>query len=284
MKKIIPFFFIVALIAAVASCHCTKGKQTVQQRPAGDTVVRQYNSVVVKNPKEIDLGNGLKYTVTSQGNGPLPKRGQKIVVLYTGKYTNDTVFDASYKYGYKPAPFHLGRQEVIPGWDSVFSHLHAGDKATMTVPPQYGYGAKVHGSIPANSTLIFDVEVITIGQPWNAAGKDTITTKSGLKMILLEAHPDGVMPVKGNMVSVHYSGYLLDGQMFDSSFDRGQPYTYPLGGQVIAGWNEGLALMHKGEKAKLIIPYALGYGAQGRLPLIPPKATLVFDVQLVDVK
>lgn len=109
-------------------------------------------------------------------------------------------------------------------------------------------------------------------------------TESGL-MFMMENEGTGAKAKAGDTVTVHYSGYLLDGTKFDASYDRGQPITFPLGqGYVIPGWEEGIALLGKGGKAKLIIPYQLAYGEQGRPPVIPPKATLVFDVELVDVK
>ena len=95
----------------------------------------------------------------------------------------------------------------------------------------------------------------------------------------------GAMPKDTNTVKVHYTGTLLNGTKFDSSRDRGQPLPFVLGtGQVIRGWDEGIALLKVGGKAKLIIPHELGYGEQGYPPVIPPKSTLVFDVELVDVK
>ena len=89
----------------------------------------------------------------------------------------------------------------------------------------------------------------------------------------------------GKTVKVHYSGYLADGKMFDSSIERGEPIEFPLGqGMVIPGWEEGIALMNVGDKLRLVIPYYLAYGEQGREPIIPAKADLTFDVELVDVK
>ena len=95
----------------------------------------------------------------------------------------------------------------------------------------------------------------------------------------------GSNPRVGSSVSVHYSGYLLDGTKFDSSYDRGEPITFPLGqGRVIKGWDEGISLLSKGAKAKFIIPSDLAYGERGAGGVIPPGATLIFEVELVDFK
>jgi peptidylprolyl isomerase len=92
----------------------------------------------------------------------------------------------------------------------------------------------------------------------------------------------GDTPKKGAMVTVHYTGKLLNGKKFDSSYDRKQPIDFPVGsGQVIKGWDEALLSMKKGEKRVLIIPPSLGYGPSGRGP-IPPNAIMVFDVELVN--
>lgn len=95
---------------------------------------------------------------------------------------------------------------------------------------------------------------------------------------------EGAAPQKGDMVSVHYAGRLEDGTEFDNSFKRGQPIQFPLGtGRVIAGWDEGIALMKEGGEATLTIPPELGYGARGAGGVIPPNATLIFEVELVKV-
>lgn len=95
----------------------------------------------------------------------------------------------------------------------------------------------------------------------------------------------GAMPHTGQTVTVHYTGYLMNGTKFDSSVDRGQPFQFQIGeGQVIKGWDEGVGTMRVGGKRRLIIPPDLGYGAQGAGNAIPPNATLVFDVQLLGVQ
>ncbi len=108
-------------------------------------------------------------------------------------------------------------------------------------------------------------------------------TESGL-MYIVEQEGDGIHPKVGNEVTVHYTGYFTNGKKFDSSVDRGQPFVFPLGKRrVIAGWDEGVALMSKGAKHKLILPYWLGYGTTQRGP-IPAKSTLIFDVELLSFK
>ena len=115
-----------------------------------------------------------------------------------------------------------------------------------------------------------------------------VTTSSGLQMIDTQAGT-GASPKQGQTAVVHYTGYLNDngnkGKKFDSSVDRGQPFEFPVGaGRVIKGWDEGVASMKVGGKRTLIIPPALGYGASGAGGVIPPNATLIFDVELLGVK
>ena len=109
-------------------------------------------------------------------------------------------------------------------------------------------------------------------------------TESGLYYKIIQKG-DGVKPTSGQTVSVHYKGMLPEGTTFDSSYDRGTPIDFPVGmGHVIAGWDEGIMLLNKGDKARFVIPSDLGYGAQGAGGVIPPNATLIFDVELMDIK
>ena len=109
-------------------------------------------------------------------------------------------------------------------------------------------------------------------------------TTSGLEYIEVQAGT-GAQAAAGKTVAVHYTGKFQDGKVFDSSISRGEPLEFKLGvGNVIKGWDEGIALMKVGGKAHLIIPPAVGYGERGAGGVIPPNSTLVFDVELVAVK
>ena len=121
-----------------------------------------------------------------------------------------------------------------------------------------------------------------------ASAQAPVTTPSGLQMV--DTQPGtGASPKQGQTAVVHYTGYLSDkgakGKKFDSSVDRGQPFEFPVGaGRVIKGWDEGVASMKVGGKRTLIIPPQLGYGERGAGGVIPPNATLIFDVELLGVK
>lgn len=111
-----------------------------------------------------------------------------------------------------------------------------------------------------------------------------VTTPSGLKYIDLKIG-EGPAPVIGQKVTVHYTGTFIDGRKFDSSLDRGEPFTFVIGiGQVIQGWDEGVASMKVGGKRKLRIPSRLAYGARGAGEVIPPNTDLFFDVELLEVQ
>ncbi len=117
-------------------------------------------------------------------------------------------------------------------------------------------------------------------QPTSAPAEHTHVTESGL--IIIEQGTDDVAATKGDKVTVHYTGRLENGTVFDSSLPRSEPFTFTLGGgQVIKGWEEGVAGMKCGQKRQLIIPAKLGYGEVGAPPTIPGGATLIFDVQVL---
>ncbi len=141
--------------------------------------------------------------------------------------------------------------------------------------------AELTQTSPAPTTLTENNTLIASNTMSDA---NAVTTPSGLKYVELK-EGTGATPQTGQTVEVHYVGTLENGTKFDSSRDRGQPFSFKIGvGQVIKGWDEGLSTMKVGGRRQLIIPSELGYGARGAGGVIPPNATLLFDVELLGVK
>lgn len=233
--------------------------------------------------------SGLQYIMINEGTGDAPQAGDLVQVHYVGTLQDGTEFDNSRLRG-EPIVFPLGTGQVIPGWDEGIALLNVGGKANFIIPPQLAYGERGAGDIiPPNATLIFEVELVGIQPgppeaPTEIGEADFTTVDSGLKYYDME-EGSGQSPKTGRPVVVHYTGWLEDGTMFDSSLNRGQPFSFVIGvGQVIPGWDEGVASMKEGGKRQLIIPAELGYGERGAGGVIPPGATLIFEVELLEVQ
>lgn len=230
--------------------------------------------------------SGLQYVILEAGDGPLPQATDTVRVHYTGWLKNGDQFDSSLERN-QPIGFILGAGRVIPGWDEGIALLPVGTRALLIIPPDLAYGPEGRGPIPANAALYFEVEVVSAEpapEPATVAESDYILTESGLKYVDLQVG-DGAEATVGAIVSAHYTGWLDDGSKFDSSYDRGQPFQLQLGeGLIIPGWEEGLLGMRVGGVRQLIIPPELGYGAEGQPPVIPPNATLIFEVTMLEVE
>lgn len=224
---------------------------------------------------ENTMTDTLQILDTQVGDGVEAKPGMRITVHYTGKLEDDTVFDSSVTRG-QPFTFTLGEGRVIQGWEQGFAGMKTGGRRTLTIPPHLGYGERgAGGVIPPNATLVFDVELLA-AEEVPAPGELEVEE-------VLEGGGDEA--VFGKEVSVHYTGKLVNGTVFDSSVERGEPIEFTLGaGMVIPGWEYGIRGMRVGGKRILRIPYNLAYGPDGYPGVIPPYATLIFDVELVGVR
>ena len=238
--------------------------------------------------KKITSETGLEYQDIIIGTGEFPKVGDRVLVHYTGKLEDGSIFDSSLDRN-EPFEFPLGMGRVIKGWDEGLSSMQVGGKRILTIPSHLGYGERgAGGRIPPGATLIFEVELLEIRKPFidkdfEISGEE-ILTESGMIMID-HIVGQGNQPKYAELVIVHYTGKLENGKKFDSSHDRGSPLEFPLGlGKVIKGWDEGLSTMNVGGKRTLIVPPYLAYGEKGAGRIIPPNSTLIFEVELLDIR
>jgi len=245
-------------------------------------------NVKLKVDEDYKTPSGITINLTYAGKGKKVAKGDKVKVHFTGKLVDGRIFDSSVERN-QPFEFVLGMKQGIPGWDESFTYLKVGDKAQITIPPEMGYDDTPMPKIPAGSYLVFDVEVLDVFKDFApkqfiTKGKTTVKTASGLEYCILD-QGTGTRAEKGKTVEVHYTGFFENGDIFDSSVLRGQPISFRIGaGMVIQGWDEGIALLNAGGNALLTVPFELAYGEAGRPPLIPPKARLIFNVEVVSVK
>lgn len=171
---------------------------------------------------------------------------------------------------------------------SAFSTLIKGDSAMLTDEQQAELLQKFFAKVTAEQQRRKEIENAQLkkaGEEFlaqNAQRSEVKTTESGLQYEII-TQGKGKKPEATSVVRVHYKGELLDGKVFDSSYDRGEPAEFPLN-RVIIGWTEGLQLMNVGAKYKFYIPYNLAYGERGAGANIPPYSTLVFTVELLEIK
>lgn len=210
-------------------------------------------------------GGKLEIKDIEEGKGPAAKPGDILTMDYTGTLTNGKQFDSSV--GKKPFTFILGAGQVIKGWDQGMVGLKENGKRQLTIPSDLAYGKAGAGDdIPPDATLKFDVKLIKL---------DRIESK-----ILVEGKGDGA--VGGDSCEVNYILTDADGKKIDSSYDRNQTLPVTIGrSQLITGFTAGLMGMKQGEKRKITIPYQFAYGEKGRPPIIAPKATLYFEIEMV---
>ncbi len=279
----------IATLALFATLLACQGETPVTATPATSEAPASGGPASTEGKTPVTSATGLTYVVLSEGSGQPAAAGDNVSMQYTGWLTDGTKFDSSRDSG-RPFKFTLGAGEVIRGWDEGVAGMKPGEKRQLRIPAKLGYGERgAGGVIPPNADLVFDVELVSVKKvlpvpsaPADVAGKTPVKTASGLMYTVL-ADGSGATAASGDKVRVHYTGWLTDGTMFDSSLKRGEPIAFPLGaGRVIKGWDEGVAGMKIGEKRQLRIPGDLAYGPRGKGP-IPPDATLVFDVELVAI-
>jgi FKBP-type peptidyl-prolyl cis-trans isomerase FkpA len=286
-------------------------KQAIIDKKQEQELATYFEKNNIKNTKK--LPSGVYVAIDNEGTGDFIKTGVEVSMNYeklslTGiKY--DSNIDTLFKHT-SPTKVNIGQQQLIVGWEEGMQSFKKGGKGKIFIPSKYAYGSNKFGirpgdTIPANSILKVDVEVLDVVDLATVAKQlaekedneiqaflktnnlTGIKTNSGLYYVITK-EGSGNSPVVRDEVSMNYTGMFLDGNKFDSNLDSAfghvTPLNFPLGvGRVIRGWDEGIALLKKGTKAKFIIPSAIAYGANGS-GKIPANAILQFDVELVDFK
>jgi len=259
--------------------------------------------------------SGLYFIETQAGKGIKIDTGKWVEVHFKVSLIDGKQIFSSYDRG-DPLSFEYGKRFDTKGFEEGISKMTKGGKARFIVPSSIAFGEMGRGTIvPPYATIVYDVEVVNVltkaeydkqqaeikkkaeQKIENAKKEESSLLKKYLKdhnitekptasglYYIEKAKGTGPKAGPGKKVKVHYTGTLLNGSKFDSSKDRNQPFDFELGkGQVIKGWDEGIAMMNVGGKAILIVPSKLGYGEKD-MTSIPPYSTLVFEVELLEVK
>ena len=308
MKRIIIVkYFVPALVLLIAfSCddnsnHLHKEKEM--------RLLKQY--LEAKNITAEPESSGLYFIPTNEGSGIKPEMDHWVIIRYTAKTINDNIFDttdekvaisnniysASIIYGDKRLPL---ASTAIAGVREGLMMMREGGHATLIIPSHLGYGSAGIGRVPPYSTLIYDIELVKVIKDPVAYEKQIIenyiamyadsshlaVTKmnSGLYYIEISEGTGDNLPEEDDIVSVYYNGTLTDGRVFDSNTGS-SAYTFTIGAnQTIKGFEEGVKLMKKEGRSRLVIPSSIGYGKEGSGDKIPGFTPLVFDIKLADIR
>lgn len=257
------------------------------------------------NIKEKPLASGLYYIERKKGRGNTPKKGEKVQIHYIAKYLNDFVFDNSAD---TLIDIIIGENQIFIGMEEGIKKMKKGGKATLIIPYELAFGEKGNSIIPPFTPLCIDVELVNIKdietvKKENALAEEILIAEAkkqydqylidnnltdnqvveGLTYRKLK-EGNSQYPVKGSTVKVHYIGKLMDGTVFDSSYDRNQPFEFTLGkDNVLPGWDIAILMMSKGEKAEFVMSQNLVY-CDYSLGVIKPYSNLIYEIELIDIK
>lgn len=256
--------YALAFCALITGCE---NKPAEEKKPEGSEKV-----LSVEEAKK-----DLKIETTKPGTGTdVADTGDTILMEYTGTLKDGTVFDANTD-PEKGSPYAvtLGESPVIEGWTLGLKGIKKGEERKLTIPGALGYGESGSGDkIGPNATLIFQTKCMYLIKQGHSKDVEMKTIQQGT----------GEGAADGDELTVHYTGKLLNGKVFDTSLKGPKtPYKFKIGGNVIQGWSFGCTGMKKGEKRHLIIPPAMAYGPQGSGTAIGPNQVLEFDIECLGI-
>ncbi|RYE23837.1 MAG: hypothetical protein EOP51_09320 [Sphingobacteriales bacterium] len=316
--------YVISLVSVKTAEAVEKEKKANSARQIGvdDKLILDY--LKKKGIKATKAPSGIYYVIDRPGAGENVKAGEQATVNYSGRTLNDSTFDSNVDPAFQhvqPFSFNVAGHQVIPGWDEGLLLMKKGTKATLFIPSSLAYGERSPSpKIPANSVLVFDIEVTDVKTQEQIKGdqaKAELESKANMgkqvetddKLIQDYLKKNNIKATKtasglyykmekagagenvkaGQKATVNYTGMTLNGEKFDSNVDAAfnhvSPFSFNVGGhQVIAGWDEGLQLMKKGGKGTLYIPSGMAYGERSPSPKIPANSVLVFDVEVTGVE
>jgi FKBP-type peptidyl-prolyl cis-trans isomerase len=238
-----------------------------------------------------EIAPGVRYRDIKEGSGEACPPGAEVTIHYTAWLENGAVFDSTKEDKYpSPTKLKLKHTGLLPFWAEGVPGMKPGGIRKLVVSPEKAYGERGNGSgtVSSGATLIFEVELIEFAPSAPSKlsdGADPNAADTGLKdigggLLIRDLKEGSGDPVKaGATVTIHYTGWLQNGDAFDSSRPHGKPTTFDLN-RLIKGWQKGIPGMKPGGIRKLVVPPELGYGSGGQGD-IPPGATLVFEVELI---
>lgn len=274
------------LLLGITACNDTEILSPAEQLEVDLNLIEDY--LATNNINAEVTESGLHYVIEEEGNGMFPTLEDEVSVSYRGYLLNGDTFDETEEN--MPVSFVLGN--LIFGWQEGLQLFPAGSKGKLFIPSGLGYGSLARPGIPANSVLLFDIELVDVINDSIRFAREIETiqtyladnnlvadsTASGLHYVIEETG-DGSFPTLQSNIKVAYAGSLLDGSVFDTATED-NPLIISLD-RTIFGWQEGIQKFQRGGKGKLLIPSSLGYG-NARVGDIPPNSILLFDVHLID--
>jgi len=293
MNRFLLGFFIIGL--TLTAC---KKEDNTDYLPIDIEIIQQY--VDDNNLNAEQLPSGVFIVKEEEGEGEWNSQCDEVVaVFYKGYLLDGTLFDSRWPLDeddLETIPLDISLARVIPGWQIGVPEFGLGGKGKIIIPSPLAYGKQGSGTIPANTPIAFDIELVNYDDFHKILFDDYIqennltvtqTTDEGI-IIIMEEEGIGEKPTAESTVSVLYKGQFLDGSVFDRRWPdapeeyRREPIDFELNG-LIEGWEIGLKEFKKGGKGKLLIPSKYGYGCNGS-GTIAPNTPLVFDIELVDIK
>ena len=279
-------FALLLLIAALFGCNKDDDSLTPEEQLQVDIEIIQ-TYLGDNNLTAQSTASGLHYIIEEEGTGEHPTEDKPVMFRFSGFFTDNNLWAESF---YGPEIFSLS--ETLPGFLEGIPLFKVGGKGKLLLPSALAFGKEGTPTVPAHTVMIFDVELpdmcttdttfakkqacldaYKIGKYLDENNLTADSSASGLQYIIEEEGIGNALPTLNDEVEVIYTGYLLDGTVFDGSGNA--PAKFPLSG-VIQGWQEGIRLFKKEGKGKLFIPSALAYGVSPPSAVIPPNAVLVF--------